>query len=219
MPLLQPGAPKMPWTQKPTSFSDFVFDADGEAPILIYRAADCPPVPDALSRGTDCYAIHQRCDESRSCPLEAQDLCLTSASWTSFDSQLPNYILVLPPSFMYALPGSWISALRYHNNTYFDWILATPEVVKRTLQEKEPFAAIWAYNKGPRQWCQHGGDEDWTAVVRKSAYLEPKDTYTVDGEEYENEDSDELHFKDYLDCCGTSHEDEEDFRVFTGAHA
>jgi hypothetical protein len=202
---------KMPWTKKPTSFSDFVFDADGEAPILIYKATDCPPIPDAISRGSDCSKGHEEwnskphlfCD-SYDCPLG--DNCLNWLSCT-FHSEEPDYFLITPPSFKenYNFPEHWICGFtQYYPYNRLDWILASAETVKRVIREKEPLACIWAYDKGPRQWSQHGGDEDWTAIVRKSVYCS---------------DSVDLYFEECLDYCSTTYEDEEDFRVFTGAHA
>lgn len=211
----------MPWTQKPTSFSDFAFDANGEAPILIYRAADCPPVPDALGYGKKCEAFHQewsrtRTDYSESSPEcpNGEDYCLSSWYPYDFHSENPNYILVVPLSFHenYIFPTQWMFGLtEYYPYNRLDWILTSSETVKRVMCEKEPFAAIWEYGKGPRQRSQHGGDEDWTAVVRKSVYCLKEDDNL--------DEPDELRFTDYLDCCGTSYEDEEDFRIFTGAHA
>lgn len=186
----------MKWTQKPTCFQDFVHDAEGEAPVLIYEVSECPEFPDVLGRGSDCYMIHR---ESDSCPFE--DHCLESTVCCNFDSENPTHILIVPPSFLYIFPGHWVNCLNDYG-IRFDWIVTSPETIKRLLQEKEPLAALWQYRKGPRQWSQHGGDEDWTVVVRKSVYVE-----------------DELYLKNHLDYCGTECEDEEDFRVYTGAHA
>jgi hypothetical protein len=212
----------MPWTQKPTSFSDFVFDANGEAPILVYRAADCPSVPDALGSGKKCYKFHEEWEQNRKdysesypeCP-NGDGYCLSGCVCHEFCSEEPDLILVVPPDFTSDFPNNWHHGITTYYPSYkVDWILAFPAAVIRTLKEKEPLAAIWNYNRGPRPWSQHGGDEDWTAVVRKSVYLEPKDE-----EDQGTADSDELRFTQHLDCCGTSYEDEEDFRVFTGAHA
>lgn len=209
----------MPYTEKPTSFSDFVKDANGEAPILVYKAADCPTIPDALGYGEKCYAFHEewqrnRKDYSESCPeCPNGEYCVDAWCPYDFHSENPNYILVIPPSFEYQLPTHWLFGMTtYSPEARFDWILTSAEAVKRVLQEREPFAAIWAYDTGPRPFSQHGGDEDWTAVVRKSVYC-------VKAEHDDIEEPDELRFVDYLDCCGTSLTDEEDFRVFTGAHA
>jgi hypothetical protein len=224
----------MPWTQKPKSFADFVYDAEGLPPILIYKAVDLPKDISWLARGDICRDEHDAWEtENRekyyrgetnqygtSYTCQFGDNCLYDTSAFDVCVSNPEYYLVVPEYMKEELEGNrlyWLSTSHYNNHITADWIYVSDEVAKELTETHEPFAAIWSYYKGPRQWCQHGGDEDWTAVVRKSVYLHPPEYQDYDDSEIW--DHDELHFKAYLDCCGTSYEDEEDFRVFTGAHA
>lgn len=173
---------------KPSRFIDFVRDAKGHLPFAVYPAF---PIANAIRRGTDCGDT-----------CECTDVCL-NLSHTLFDHDDPEYMLVVPESRadVYDLPAHWLTTITYVHKVSMTWGIVSDSVLTSLLHEKDPIACIWAYDTGPRPYCQHGGDEDWTVVVRKSVYTD-----------------DVLRF-DCLDCCGISQEEEGDFVVYTGSHA
>jgi hypothetical protein len=231
----------MPWTQKPKSFADFLYDAEDVAPLLVYHSADLPRDLPARARGRDCRAEHEAWEAAHynrlsqhTCvyvsppPLTCSlgDLCLTDTFGFETCRTEADYQIVVPDGMADWLPRSWLHSIT-HQAPYcsIDWIRVTDAMARTLIREgPEPLAAIWEYNKGPRPFCQHGGDEDWTAVVRRSVYCAETDAeadaeYDDTSLYWDLGNNDELRFIAFLDCCGTSQEDEEDFRVFTGAHA
>lgn len=111
-------------------------------------------------------------------------------------------ILRVPEVWEYEYPREWLGALRHYKDVDVDVRVVPNETTPNLLHEKEPLVAIWPYRYGPRQYSQGGGDEDWTAVVRKSTYSENT-----------------LLLHAYLGVCGTERNDEDDFLIFTGTHA
>lgn len=112
------------------------------------------------------------------------------------------HTLQVPEIWEYEYPREWLGNLYYYKDIDVDVQVVSNQATVDLLHEKEPLVAIWPYRYGPRQYCQGGGDEDWTAVVRKSTYCE--DTLL-------------LHAR--LGICGTERNDEDDFLIFTGTHA
>jgi len=71
------------------------------------------------------------------------------------------------------------------------------------MAAKDPYMIIWEYSKGPRAWCQHGGDEDWTTIIKTATYESDHHKQIIS-----------------ISLSNRDHEsDEGDFTVITAAHA
>jgi hypothetical protein len=152
--------------------------------MMIYKAKDLPTC-EVLERGSDGAEFP-----------EPYDCCEVSLDW-ELDAK---YIIVITDGTV--IPGSWLNTLKRERAT-FDWIRVAPDSIRAMVSAAPPYLCIWRHYDGPRPWCQHGGDEDWTVVMKTP--------------DYEEQEYGELRIDD-VDNMG--HEAEEgEFTVYTGAHA
>ena len=166
----------------PAGFLDFINYTSDSLPLLIYKADELPTCH-VLERGSDGGRLPD--------PADCSDVT-TSWSWDA------RYIMVLTSET--AIPGRWLNKLE---RVSIDWIRVVPDSIKTMVASTAPHLCIWRYHDGPRPWCQHGGDEDWTVVMKKCDYEE---------ERYGRLAVDELG-----NCIHSAEEGE--FSVITAAHA
>lgn len=136
----------------PKSFLDFINAAPKSLPMLVYRADELP-VCEVLERGSDGGIFPE--------PYDCMSVDIDEWDWN------PKYILVITEGTV--IPGHWLRKLK---DVSLDWIRVAPHSIKAMVAATEPYLCIWRYYDGPRPWCQHGGDEDWTTVIKTHDYEE-----------------------------------------------
>lgn len=134
---------------EPKSFLNFIKDANGTLPTLIYKAKELPAC-EVVERGSD-----------GGCLPGSDDAYEVYKEWDSDAS----YVLVITEGT--AIPGRWLRKIK---EISLDWIRVSPESIKTMISSSEPYICIWRYQDGPRPWCQHGGDEDWTTIMKTDDY-------------------------------------------------
>jgi len=169
-----------------TSFSDFVDAAECD-PILIYNADQLPPCT-VLARGS------------------AGDPVMDTTFWTVDWSCTPEFVIVITADM--DIPEIWLGKM---SNVSIDCITVASETIAAMIAEVEPLVCIWNYHKGPRQWCQFGGDEDWTAITRTVVY------YGADTDRDMRHVYDRLHLRKLSWLA--REEEEGEFSVLTAAHS
>lgn len=135
----------------PKSFLDFINAAPDSLPMLVYKAGKLP-VCEVLEKGSD-----------GGCFPEADDFFTIHEEW-DWDAK---YMLVITEGS--PIPGRWLNKLE---RVSLDWIRVAPDSIKAMVAAAEPYLCIWRYHDGPRSWCQHGGDEDWTTIIKTHDYEE-----------------------------------------------
>jgi len=170
-----------------TSMTDFLRDARCH-PLLIYKA-DKLPACTVLERGSDGAKMYDS---------------LWEIEW-DWD---PQFVVVICADT--EIPERWMGSLR---GVKLECIRVAPESIPEMVAQAEPHVCIWPYHNGPRPWCQFGGDEDWTAVVRTRVYYGDEMDAESDSRYYD----DVLRLGDLGNRVGDATEGE--FTVFTAAHA